>query len=732
MSGLIARHPGGAWGGRMFVITLLALLIALPGLPKLRLDNDIESWITDSPGARKNYRDFRDAFGNDEFVIIAYRGKPLFDPTGLDEQLALADRVASLTSVKSVFGIPTVYRDLYGGEDADALELEFSGTPFYENYVVSADRNLAGMIVTLNDFDGPTGRAKLHSAIREALEPFEGAGWECHLAGPPILNSVIDETSRVEGRKIFPIAVVLSVATLVLLLRSLRATVAIGAGVAITVMITSGTMGWLGIPINMVTTVLPPLLAVLAMANGVHVFNHFIHRFTDATPAYDAMRDALTTVRSACTWSSVTTAAGFISLMAADMQPVRQLGIMTATGLMISLAVNLSVVPVLLLALNPRPRAGRIDRGATVAQVCLPRSQRSAQRRVAAFVVATVVAAGSIPFIARESNPLNYLPESHPTVADYHLIGEQLSGMYALEIALTLPRAWTDPEMVALLDDTATTLESLDGAVHVLSPVALVKKVNQWLHDFEPEYFALPQDAHDVVALAAELDPAALNALIRHDPERVRITVLMNALTSDELLNDWSSAERIIGELPDPVTGYATGLIPRLVAAQENLVRTQVKSFGLALCIILLCFAVALRDWRMVLLSIWPNVLPVLSGCALMALLHIPLDMGTVMVAGLALGIAVDDTMHYLIGYRENRRCGMSIPESLNATTTTIGISIITTTFTACLGFVSLILSQFIPISHFGLIAAVAILVALLSDLFLLPALLRLRGEVVA
>lgn len=725
MSRFFAHGPIPAIATLLLFITAAALS---PTALNMRIDNRLERWIDEESDAARDYEQFKETFGSDEFVVVAYGGDDLFGERALDVQLSVLDALESIAGVSGVLGVPAVYRDVFGSEDPEALRDEFSTTPFYKNFLVGEDDAVAGLLIETEAPGKMGGRRKLMDGIYKAIEPLEEQGWIVHVVGSPALNVVLDEISASEGRRTLPLAGVLSVLTLLYLFRSWRACAVALICAGLTVMLTVGAMGVADRPLNMVTTALPALLWVLALANVIHILRRYQeHRHTTAT-LNEALERALGEVASPCALSSVTTAAGFLSLLVSSMAPVREFGMFAAAGLIIALVVNLTVGPCLIAMLNVPPTRRTSSRWISRLH------EFTLQRTNAILVVSvllTVAACLSITGIRVESDPLDFLPADSTTTQAYAYVGDNLTGFYSLEVVIRTPEGWLQSTAWPLLDGAARELEAMGGVARVLTPLDLLRKLKQWDHDFEAEFYVLPKNGREATLLLEEVDEgteAALDRLVASDGKSVRLSVLVRVMDSDNFLEIARKADEIVDALNAPFSGYTSGIIPRLVHAQLKLVDTQIRSFALAFCIVFVFISVGLKSLPLMAASILPNVLPVLSALAGMSLAGISLDAGTVMVASIALGIAVDDTVHVLSAYRSCRVQGNSPAQSTLGALERVGPAITITTATACIGFFALGRSAFIPIRYFGIFAGIAMLVALIADLVLVPAIL-IRGE---
>ncbi len=206
------------------------------------------------------------------------------------------------------------------------------------------------------------------------------------------------------------------------------------------------------------------------------------------------------------------------------------------------------------------------------------------------------------------------------------------------------------------------------------------------------------------------------------------MSILPNVMDAGRYFTIQRRVQALLDRLPDGLHGHLTGIVYLLNNAQVDLVFTQVKSFAFAFVVVFLIIGIGLRSFSLMLLSIPPNITPTLAVFALMPVLHIPLDAGTVLVAGVALGISVDNTVHLLAAYRRQGAESVGAHAAVGKVLEEVGPAMIYSTLTACIGFATLWGSGFVPIRYFGFLSVIALLVALAADLVLTPSILVLRN----
>lgn len=716
-----ALRRAAAWA--LLAVSPLAAWLA----SRLVVDNRLERWVGHDGADAQRYAEFRRTFGSDEFVLVAISG-PLFEPAALDLAVRCLASLEAIPGVTRVQGLPAVYRDRFGGEDPEELRREMTSTPFYRDLLLSRDAQVAGLLVEVSPAGTPDARRALVAAVERAVAPLREAGFRVGLVGSTVLIAALDELSEQEAQRSFPLAVLGSLLVLAVLLRSARAMAVAAASSGLAVVLTLGLVAGLGGSLSMLTAVLPALLWVLGLSYSVHVLHRaMLHRQT--LPVAGAVARGLSETARGVTFSALTTGLGFASLGVASLLPVRELGLYGAAGIGMALLVSVTVTPMLarLVGLPPRhATAVRRHRRGVRGAIARPRAVLAVAGGLAALAVA------SIPAIRLESNPLSFLPASHAVARDYAWVGRELTGFYTAEVVVRTPAGWTEPSAWPVLDGLASGLAGSPIVARVMSPLDLLRKLNQWDQGLDPAAYRLPGSRADADRLVRELDPvgrAVLGTLASADGREVRLSVVVREMDEGRFLALVADAARRLEALPAPYSGFVTGQVLRLVNAQQDLVATQLESLGLAMLVVFLAVWAGLRSWRLTLVAVPPNLVPVAATFGAMAWLGIPMDAATVMVASVALGIAVDNTIHILLAYRRQREAGAAAPEAAAAALGLVAPAISDATLAACTGFGALGVSAFLPIRYFGLLAAVMMVVALGCHLLVTPALLALQAR---
>ncbi|MEJ2702017.1 MAG: MMPL family transporter [Sedimentisphaerales bacterium] len=693
------------------LIAVLSAAFPLYHLKDARIDNSIEVWLGKSSVEYKQYREFLTKYGNDEFVAIAGTAEDPLSKDSLALQRNLADRLARIEGVDNVLGIAAV-ADLLRQAKPDWKTILRQNT-FFRNLLLGSDGHTFGLIVWLKRMNEPALRRDTVERIESVADEANAGKTTLHLAGTPLLNVALDSGSRDAAKRFLPIAIVISLGFLTIALRSWRGVAAVVAAVAVTILWTLGIMVLLGKTLNMVTVVLPSLLFVLCLSGGIHIVCRFQSILLGSDELALALGDTLRETIRPVFLSNVTTAVGFGSLVISDMQPVVDFGVFAAIGMLLSLLFNFTVVPGVLSILHAKAAGDRSLRSHWTAAI----GQIVIQRRRWVLLLAAVIlfiSAGLTTKAHVESNVLKFFPDNSKISRDYRFIGQHLTGFYTVELDAT-------PET----QNGSTLLKALDGLGARLANSPEVAKVIDYrniatcLAEIARPAFVPAQIARD-----NPLKPM-LQKYRRIQDGRIslRMSVLIRAMSSKDfyVLLDRikEQAKQQIGQLSDYTI---TGVVPLLNAAQQSLINTQIRSFAVACTVILILIALFMKSIRAMLAAVLPNLVPIFFLFATMVVLNIPFDAATVMIASVAIGIAADDTIHFLSHFRTVRQQGKDVAEAVRSTFQNIGRAITFTSVVASAGFMILILAEFKPIQYFGLFGSVTMVTAWIGDVFILPA----------
>ncbi len=722
----IDRRPH-LWAAIVVAITLATA----PLLVELGVNNSIEVWIDRDGEAYGTYQEFLDAFGSEEYILLVYRLPDTVDLDFLQELTDLRWSLEEIPGIQQARCLSSVYSRFFSLLGIEAFRRELRESPLYRDFMVSADGRHAAIWLVLGGRE-QLDRGAIVAAVKTAIDD----NWpqrQVYLAGSPVIDEALDSGSRRSAQTLFPLVFLLSAALLIAFFQRpyglLVPTVSVGAGIVWTLAL----MQLAGRSINMVTVTLAPLLWVLGLSTSIHLLSRTRQLLAAGSELEEAIRSAMKELARPCIYSALTTALGFGSLMVSSMHPVREMGFFAAIGILLCLASNFILFPSLARLCPPRPRAATVEHHPVLAAL-----GRFIGRRARWIVVGSamfaVVLVLSLLRLRAESNVISFFKHDAPIAITYREILADFTGPYSVEILLTPPADVATLNVLERVDRLAETIAGQDGVAKVISAVDFVKKSHQNAIHAPPSVHRLP-DNETALAEAWQDTTAQLDEELRgfykpasDDPDRgtLRLSVLAQPMSSDQHRQLLAAIRTEIDRLDADWHPRSTGIVPLLVEMQERLLDSQIRSILLAFLLIGPVIALLLRSVRYAFISLAPNLTPILLALGTMAWFDVALDPATVMIAGIALGIGVDDTIHFLTRYVTLRQEGVALGAAVDSGLQTVGRAMVRTSVITALGFFVLCFAEFLPLLYFGLFTAIAMLAALFASLVVLPALLLL------
>jgi hypothetical protein len=595
--------------------------------------------------------------------------------------------------------------------------------PLWVRQLVSEDGQAGAVLVHLAGSDSATS-TRVHAALVAALAPWEREGFRFHLVGGPVEFVVAGGELERSTARIVPVMVALVALTLVVLFRSVTAAVLSLVTVGLAVLWTLGLAGWLGWPQTTLSQALAPLLLVVGVCHGIH----FLARLAAEPPERerrDALRHVSAELASPCLMTSVTTAAGFGSLAVRGLESIARFGALAAIGVFAALVLTFTVLP-LAVSMLPAPWLGRAA-GSERWDALLGLTHLAASRpRAVAIVVALVVALAVVGLgrLRVDASFEDLYGRNSDVVRWAETVGRVLRAPDTLEIAVTPPRPDVPiGETLPVVARIAAALPALDGLGRPRSAVDLLDHLHRMLHGEPlPPGAAGADRAASMLRLARAEDPGAVALLLDDESGGARITVEAVKLPQERLRATLAAVdEAVAGALPPGWTATVTGPLAVVGAMIDELRTTQLWSFSLAAFVIFLVVTLFFRSPVLGFVAVVPTALPDLVTVGIMGLLGMPLDVGSAMVAAVVLGVAVDDAIHVLAVEQEGRAHGLAPAAAITDAYARTGRALITTSVALAAGFLTLTLSSWHSIASFGLVATVAIVLALVATLVVLP-----------
>lgn len=725
--------------GRPNIILVLAALltvVAAAVASRISFNNSIDIWFLEDDAEVRDYKQFHDRFGGDEIAIVGVFATDVFHP----DCLSVVERITG-AAADAPFAQEALSLTSRGQQDPSTLKQTVLDSPLDRGTLVASDGTAAAVIVGMSK-DGNTveGKSAFVRALRVAVDA-ESRNISCpnlrvHLSGTPVLDETVFRYSNQELSIIGPVTLALVLVGGLLLFRSLSAAlIPLGVVFASTIW-TFGLMAATHTEMTLLSSALTPLIMAVGVADSIHILAEYHRRLASGASRTLAVHEAVTHLMVPCVLTSVTTIAGLLSLLVSPLAPVREFAVFAAAGAFFAFLLSMIVVPAVLLRVRP-PRPEWLQRHHTSIFVrllaALARCRRSAHVLTIAFSTVLVLGAlWSLRTLEVGVNPLSWFPDGDLFRTDTEEIDSALGGSTSLEFLVQSPAGGlADPTVLRRLDDFERWLEKNDAVSKVISVVDVLKFSTR--NPATPEGL-IPSKQKTVEYFYRVLESQGdFDRLVQDDysigriSARVRLTEAVGMV--DELYKIEEQLANTVND--DRLNVQMTGYVKLMGQMEGYLIESQIKSFAIAFGVISIMMMVLLRSWRFAILAMIPNFTPVLIGAGVMAVTGIGLTPGTVMIAAIALGLVVDDSVHFLVGLKRNlgTRSGDIVPglrEPLRATLLETGPPIIATSLLLAAAFLVLTLGYLGPTVHFGIITAVVVLVAMVADLVLLPAVVLL------
>ncbi|WP_052464747.1 efflux RND transporter permease subunit [Geoalkalibacter subterraneus] len=730
----------------------LAFLILLTGFfgyfyANLPVETSVESLIIENDPDLEFYESFKDQFGEDEFLVVGYESPRMFTDEFLDridlltldlENISGVREVVSITSVEDILGTetdfivqPLVPSRPEGEQEIRHILERIERNPLIKGNVVSEDLQAGLFLIrtTGSEDDGFDARLVADVMAFFSEHPQLPEGIDFHVAGWLVTDTSMASYMNRDMAFFMPITYVLIAVLLWVFLRNLPAVTISLINISICLVWTMAFLYFAGGAMSPMTSILPPLIMALVVSDSIHILQKFLQ--TQGADLQKRIRDAMQRLAVPCFLTSLTTAIGFSSLGLSDIPPIRHFGFAAAGGMLVEFYLSMTLIPLgLWLWGKKRPIAAQSK---TVFKG-LDRISEWTGSRVTLWY--KPVLAGSIAVLALfvygatqlqvETNLLEYFRSGSEIRQDTDFVDSRLGGVNTLEISLRSDEReyFLEPQNLEKIEAISRYLQEIEVVSKTTSLVDFLKQMNQAFHADQLEHHVLPQSRQLAAQYLLLYDGDELRNFADLDYSWVRISARLTEHSSQRLNHIISDIDEYLTRtIDDPaievnITGK-TFLVNKLV---KSIVESQVKSLSTAFVVIFLVLFFVFRSFKLGCLSIIPNALPIIMNLGVMGLFGIPLNTATAIISAVALGIAVDDTIHFLTEYQHQRESGTPRAEAIRASINEKFSPILSTSLILVFGFGILVFSSFVPTVQFGFLCALIMLFAFVSDLIILPA----------
>lgn len=726
-------------------------LVAGAFLLNLKFNNSPELYFPkDSPASILD-RQLRAEFPNDEVLIGLFSGNDLYSKNFLVSIDRIVQRMEKQPDVDRVFSVTNVDH-IAGTEDGFTVERLINpdslddNTPeqrkarvlqdrFMPGWLASKDGSALAIVVRTKKLHESRQRAAIEAALKDAVKAEYLEIKLVAMAGPVALDAA-EMRSMLNDSIVFTPLVMLMGLILLRWVVGHWAPVIIGAVAMSTVTVSCvALISAINQPYTLVTAMVPTLLSAYTTANLLH-FYAALQRMRNAgfrRPKYVIF--AMQSIHKPAFFTMLSTAAGMISLVLVPIPPIQVFGIVSAFGTLMIYLVMFYLAPPLLVNYNssrwPRNSGGfawtkRISYGIA-----------SFSMRYAGWIISSIVLVGALatPQILKvqtESDLLKFFDKEHPLTRSTQLIEDKLVGVTALEIVVDGPGrdAFKNAERLKTLKSVQDWVETLPEVDRTVSMMDIIEEMNWAFNGEDAASRVLPNNDKMLSQLLLIYDGKDLQELVNNEYQRTRILINVNVHGANAIQAVIEKIQAHLKKINAPGITWKIGGSGRLFSDQEDLlVVGQLHSFLGAFGQIFLMMLILWRSVPSAVISMLPNLAPLAFIFIVMGTTGIQLDMATVLIASLVLGITVDDTIHFFHSYLERREKGHGITFSLARSFEASGRAVVAISLLLVAQFLLLVTSRFQPTSHFGLLTSSGLLAGQLMELLILPALIVLWGK---
>ena len=754
----IVGHPRSvlwALAGISLLAVLALVRVAPPGL-RLAFDPSTEPLLPAGDPGRALYQQAVLEFGDDQVYVIAIRCEEVFTVECLSVIDRITGRVARLSGVRSVSSLLDVTSFFYeAGPDWVVVEpfidkvpeapevlarlrARALADPVYRRTIISDDAKTAAVNVRFREMsDDEFIDSGLDATIQTIVREETGTTARFHVAGRPHIKVHVYEGMVQDLQRLIPLSVAVMAALLWLFTGSIRGVVAPLFTALGTNLWTFGAMAWLGFPLTLLTGLLGPMLLALGSVYGVHVLARTEEHEAQIPDPKAAVLAALSHLRVPVLIAGFTTVVGFAALLITDVPAVLELGAFSIFGVASGTLLVATGVPALLVSW-PRSAPHRASRGALL--VAIDRGLEAALGALGRGVVrhvrpilwvsgaAVLLAVMAIPRIVIDTDYLSYFDEDAPLRLDFEAVNELLAGAIPLYVVLESdgPGSFREPAATDAMARLQAGFDGVEGVSRTLSFLDSMRVLNRALHADDPAAEKIPETRPGITELLFMIPKNELQRFTTVNHGRSNVVVRTGEVGS-AAINELTAALKGVIEstpLPETMRAGVTGNAILLARSADGIAEGQPRSVALAAVTIFLVIALGLRSPRLGAVAMIPNLVPVLLYFGILGLGAAPLSLPTSLIGCVALGIAIDDTVHFLVRYREERSAGATPEAAAQRCTRFVGRPIAVTSVVLVAGFLVVTLSEFATLQEFGVLAAITMTLCLLTDLVLLPALL--------
>jgi len=747
---------------RIFFLAVIVAITAvlLTQTKNIRLSYTEANMLPSDHPASIVYDNFLKIFGEEgNLIIIAVKDSSFFTPDKFNNWNALSKKLASFSAVDFTFSLgdikklkkdnlnnkfivePLYEKDPQTVEAVKAITNSlFDSLPFFDNFLYNKKTHtIQSLIYLKKDIVNTESRKDfVINQLNPIIEKFEkGNNLDVYVSGMPYIRTM-NSQSIVDEIGIF-VGLAFGVTTLIFFFffRSFRATFIAMSVVSIGVIWAFGIIGAFGYELTVLTALIPPLIIVIGVPNAIFLINKYQQEIKNHGNQAKSLQRVITKIGTAALMTNLTTAAGFATFIFTKSRLLKEFGTIASINIMALYVLSLLLIPIIY-SFMPIPKYKHLKHleqkwmGKIVSVLeNIVRYHRFAV--YASTLILIIVSMIGIYMIKVSGSLIDDMPKSKPFFKDIVFFENEFGGIMPLEILIDTKQNKGVSQLSTLkrmerLEETIDEIPQLSKPISILN---LVKYSKQAFYNGNPKYYSLPtsQEKSFILSYTKNSDTKSnlLKNFVDSTGRYARITTFMKDIGTNKMTGIEERLEdRVANEFPsDKYKVTFTGKALLFLKGTNYLTKNLIISLTLAIFLIALFMGFLFRSFRMILISIIPNMFPLLITAGIMGYLGIPIKPSTILVFSIAFGISVDDTIHFLVKYRQELQINSwRIKKSVYIALRETGVSMFYTSIVLFFGFLVFTASSFGGTKALGGLVSITLLFAMLTNLLLLPSLL--------
>ena len=725
----------------------------------IKMSYEMARMLPSSDPINIEYENFKKQFGLDGNVIfVAIQDTDLYTLDHFNSWYDLSNEVLEIVGIQEVVSVsrlynlvrndslkkfqflPIVSNKLKSQLELDSIKQIIYSLPFYDGRLFNKETDVNLMMITLDkEVLNSKARVGLVNEIKETIDKF-GVKYDIDIkySGLPYIRTVTSKKIQNELLLFVLLSLVITSILLFFLFRSGRAVLFAMLVVIIAVIWVLGTIVLFGYQITILTGILPPLLIVIGVENSIFLLNKYLNEYRLHGNKVKALSRMISRIGNANLLTNATTAAGFAAFIITSNELLVEFGIIASVNILVTYLLSLFILPILF-SYFPVPKSKHLqhlDKG-VISKIVTGVTNIILTRRTVIYIVTSIAFATAIfgiTLLKTTGNIVDDISKKEKLYKDMIFVEKNFKGVMPLEITINTHKknGILNLSILKKIERLQDTLATYPEFAKPLSVVEVVKSAKQAFYRGNEKMYSLPnnQEKNFILSYVPDMGNSKkgiLNAFVDSNYQTTRVSVQMANIGTNDINRILTDIEPKIDSIfnPNKYDVNLTGTSVVFLKGTNYLVKNLFMSLLLAVLIITLLMALIFSSLRMILISLIPNIIPQILTAGMMGFFDIPIKPSTILIFSIALGISVDNTIHFLSRYRlQLRHNNWKIRPAVLAALIETGYSMVYSAIVLFFGFYIFTLSSFGGTEALGYLVSFTLVIALLSNLFVLPSLL--------